>query len=203
MPSLKWIDGILSRVSVQNNPELTLIDLHSFNTPVDLLIGTHNELITIDLASLETVSDIVIWSDSLQHLDLSSLREVLSNVEFSVAAPLVLPRLEIVDFLGIAGGKTPKLELPALIELNMASIFNNEELMTIDMPSLTTVHRIMDIHDNPALTNMSMPALINCSFIFKIKNNASLCASVVDSVLDQWRDDELCILDIAGNRSGC
>jgi len=201
LPALKEVYAF-PEVSFQYNPELTSIDLHSLYFTSALLIGSNPALITLDLASLQEVGDIVIYSYSLQHFDLSSLSEV-SLAEFSILAPVVLPRLSSVDFLGIAHCKTPRVELPALFDLRQASIFINEELTTIEMPALTNVSGSIEIHDNPVLANLSMPAFVQCHTRIEIHNNSSLCASVLDSVLDQWRDDESCTLHIAGNGSGC
>lgn len=121
--------------------------------------------------------------------ELSSVGVTLAVQDNDALTSIELPALTLVPWLRFRDNEAlTSIQLPMLAEVHSVSIEINQVLTNIELPALTGVHGLL-IEGNEALTNIELPALTTEISWLIVRNNESLCQSIVDSIVARLREE--------------
>jgi len=171
--------------------DLSMLSETSEDGDSSLSIEFSPALTSIDLTSLSSLGSggIIIYENPLlTALDLSSLVASVGQVdieECDVLASIDVSALATVGDEGIifdALAAITTLDLSSLTSCGAVNIQNNDLLVSVDLSSLAVVAEALSIVNNPSLTTVSLPSLVDFTLGASLNDNALSQASV-DAVL--------------------
>lgn len=216
LPALTSVGAL----TASNNLALTHLGLTGLTTVGgDLLVRENPALTSLDLPALTTVGEDIIVSGSpmLTSLSLPMLSTVGGNfaaLRMTALMSLDLPMLQTTNRLdlrelGLTSFSVPALEamtdvlsvdlMPALVTLGLPSLEaaayvylqDNNALVSVSLPVLTTLTYALYVDSNSALTSLSLPALVTiggCADCgdpnLVIRNNAKLPTGQANAILN-------------------
>ncbi len=153
MPLLNTIEG---RLDVAGNPKLTALDFNLNLAFADLIrISENPEMITIGFASVKELKSLEIVNNvKVQTLDLSDLEALYNNGNTSFFASYISNNNALTEInlpkLNVSTGSlfltenvlVNTINLPLLTEFVSLSFSNNQNLITVDLSSVTTFNSI-------------------------------------------------------------
>ena len=129
------------------------------------------------------------------------------EIDTAISLPISLPVLKTVGGKLVIGRPPTRrdvaltdLNLPALTTVGRGLYITDTTLTDLNLPALVSVGIKLQISSNPALMDISLPALATVQEM-AIVSNAALCQSIVDEIVSR--------VDVGGetyasrNRDGC
>lgn len=202
--TLPVVSGIDGNLSFADNVLLERIDLPSLSAVTGDIRADDNlpALASIELPTLVTVGgDVLVGGgggppagNAITHLDLRALASVGGRLAIATRS---LPSLELPRLSSVGGGfiVSSNNVMSALVVPVLATVgggvaiggehFGNRVVESVGLPALTSIGGNLSVIQNGALESLDLPQLVHLGGDVVVYENAVLCQSVVDEIVDR------------------
>ncbi len=147
-------------------PALTEVKHELFISSTDCTANKKHALASLDLPSLQTVRNLLIYGSALTNLTLPALTSAnhLEIEGLKALTSINLPALTTVGTGGLrvaANAQLTEIALPSLQEAATFGVTGNPNLAGLSLPSLTVSYDEVLVQDNAKLVSISLPLLTN------------------------------------------
>ena len=168
-------------------PSLASVGRHCY-------VRLNSHLESLDLSELRRVGGLLKFTgnDQLVRLYLTELRSV-GGLWFSFGSELQhvdLPALTDVggDIFHFQDTALRTLSMPVLREVPALEVLENRYLPVFEAPALESIQFTLDVHDNPGIVGLSLPALAMVGQDFRVRSNPNLATSQIEALALQVGD---------------
>lgn len=169
---LPLLRRVVGNIRIEQNPLLETVDLGLLQAVTDLEIADCSSVHTVRIFALDNARFVRLLGAAITTLEISDLRASTLHLSGIRMPSLVLSTDSIGD-LSIMNSSITSFYAPQLRSAT-GLFFSGTELAVLELPKLNFVFGHLEITENPAMTRVSLPVLLEVTRDLRIEEQGAL-----------------------------